>query len=955
MTKRAKRGKEAAFARLESPETQPITPDGDVVGFEFDLKKTGMPAVVRFFCRAVGCPGYEHKASEIAHPFGTCGGIVNNIDAHTLEPAATDEPGALPPVIEPPPLTEPGHELPDVLASLPETGPCSGTLAPVLLEQNAAASHDMPALDDDQCEGAILPTKEIMSVQEIEQRVGWKPPEASTMAVEPKQEQPAEAALVTTVAPALPEPEPVAVPVEWQPPKAPDVPPAPPAGTILRRDDGLGDQPDFIEVLDSKTLRKVVVYVYPNVHLPTTYLFRDYTPYDFVGLVVVEELPNWALEIRQVLAGMPPLMAKQVPLPAAPEIPQKQAVEPLPTGQIEKAPVGSFWMWHHLADHGPTVSYIEVLDDGDPQACMDYEHHATHGERFVPQFHWPAEMSGTMQVESLPVWAERLRSEWLERDVVETPAVEQPVFARPPDEPMVAPEQPEIEPTLSDPVGAQDTQLAPFIPEIGTFWTCGEYLLEVVASDQDDSVQVVQYESGDGPVETSSWGTAETTYVGYTEFEPGKIEPAAFCPPPWVLHSRFARAFSKATEFTDRAVNEGNALDVAGAAVAAIGEATLQEPPPLPQFSASDGTTPHPLLSIAAVIHELATELDVKPLHVMRALETGLQTFGQLLTFREMATTSPAIESLVRLVSSNIARQGSFFAGFRAAISQATESMVDARINEFATNFGTRLSELERAARGVVSPTTAGGLAALADKAVITEILERAKNDCRELVSRAFDGWELKHQSPANPEDWSEIARDLDKAESRIFRLEGELKRVLDELKDYNRSVKLQKEDPQDSSQRGKAFREREKQKAREKSANLAALRKQKQAAEALERGKERKKKTPKKAPKSKWKQTTIQGSGLEDVPTRGSRPKPKKAVEGGGTVFATNLKAIDKFMGKAKDDKVRSLLGRLPPSQLPKFLAAASKGSIAVEITHWNGSELGAFAKWFYATTNKR
>jgi len=396
-------------------------------------------------------------------------------------------------------------------------------------------------------------------------------------------------------------------------------------------------------------------------------------------------------------------------------------------------------------------------------------------------------------------------------------------------------------------------------------------------------------------------------------------------------------------------LDDGELLDVEAASTDAIKQATQPEPPPIPQFSASDGITSHPLLSISAAIHELAGELDVKPLHVMRAVETGLQTFGQLLTFKEMASTSPAVESLSKLLSVNLMREGGFFRGLREGLSIAMRSVVDDRIKQHAARLEEMMAAMDRAPRAVPSATV-GALSDKADKAVIAELRELVKDDCRELVSKAFDAWEEKHKSPANPEDWAEVARDLGKAESRIFKLEGGISSVLDELKNYNRSVKLLREDPQDATARGKAFREREKQKSKEKAANLAALRKQKQEADALERGKEKSK-----PPKSKWKQTTIKGSGLDEPAPRGTPKRPKKAAKSVGSPFAANVKTIDKFMGKAKDEKVRALLGRLPPSQLPKFLAAAAKGTIAVDVTHWNGKELGLFAKWFYATTNRR
>jgi hypothetical protein len=67
--------------------------------------KTAQDPSPKYFCKAVTCPGYDFRASETPHPFGTCGAILGNIDDPTKKPEL--------PMIPAPEQTSPVNDLPD--------------------------------------------------------------------------------------------------------------------------------------------------------------------------------------------------------------------------------------------------------------------------------------------------------------------------------------------------------------------------------------------------------------------------------------------------------------------------------------------------------------------------------------------------------------------------------------------------------------------------------------------------------------------------------------------------------------------------------------------------------------------------------------------------------------------------------------------------------------------------
>jgi chaperonin cofactor prefoldin len=84
-------------------------------------------------------------------------------------------------------------------------------------------------------------------------------------------------------------------------------------------------------------------------------------------------------------------------------------------------------------------------------------------------------------------------------------------------------------------------------------------------------------------------------------------------------------------------------------------------------------------------------------------------------------------------------------------------------------------------------------------------------------------------------------------------------------------------------------------------------------------------------------------GRPRKPMPPVDSRPMGKTPTSGA-------LKAIDQFMGRKKNPKVRILLSKVASAKLPKFLEKAKKGFFHMEDTGWDIQQQSAFIKWFYS-----
>jgi hypothetical protein len=94
------------------------------------------PASFVFFCAAEGCPGYTYRASEQAHPFGTCGSILCGADGADGGVSVTV-----------PVVVAPVDDSPGQLSAV--------TPAPHVVNESAIGTSDMPPLNDASIEAEI--------------------------------------------------------------------------------------------------------------------------------------------------------------------------------------------------------------------------------------------------------------------------------------------------------------------------------------------------------------------------------------------------------------------------------------------------------------------------------------------------------------------------------------------------------------------------------------------------------------------------------------------------------------------------------------------------------------------------------------------------------------------------------------------------------------------------------
>lgn len=668
-------------------------------------------------------------------------------------------------------------------------------------------------------------------------------------------------------------------------------------------------------------------------------------PMGLVALEQLEQLEPMALEQNALTShDMPPLpdavtAADVWDLPdPTPETDSPGALEPFPV------PVRESFVWQ--PPEAPTVppppmagtwlrraeglssfpDYIRVVGSGAISAVIV----------FVWPNHWmartytPWEFQGLElieQGETLPDWVQETHQKLnipalLSGDTSKTVAADgsvkrDDVFQV--EAPAAALEQPEEEdlppvlapPPAADPLHEEPAGVEDFWPDIGSFWFDGKLLYEIIEHKLDKRMMLAA-EYGPTPEQRGDWsytdrGLACTVVITLEEF--GALLPFEHCPPPWVLDyraSRIAQVAIALHEKTTMALLEVAKDEIAQSVQNAEKHGQAEE----------KCLAPHPLTAISSCMHELADELHVKPSHVMTTVEAVLQTLGSLVTFRDVWTSSPAVEALLLQLSQGIAAQKGLQRVIALAFHNIVGKAVDERVQQLTQPFLAAMAGGASVGKAAQTPKKTAKDEGFAE--AVEEVRGLVEADCRRMISEAFEAWSAKHRSPVNPDDWAELGKDLGKAESRIFKVEGQIKDILAEVGHINKSFKLQKEDSLTSSDRGKAYRQRQREKADEKAHNLAKLRIQKAADDA------------------------VMNEG-----------KPKKSEK--TTVTTPTGKMIDRFMGRAADPKVRALLGRIPPTKLPRFFEQAAKGLPDTQVTPWKTREIGEFAKWYYATLNKR
>jgi len=184
------------------------------------------------------------------------------------------------------------------------------------------------------------------------------------------------------------------------------------------------------------------------------------------------------------------------------------------------------------------------------------------------------------------------------------------------------------------------------IPPVGSYWHCqllrdgGPEILEVLSVDAEGGAAVILRREGMGQV---GLVVPANIFAGSDVVQPCNDLPAWFCAQLEIEH------------------NAEIGRDMPG----------LEEPP--------DNVTQHPLEAIATQLNTIADELDVKPLHVMRLVETLLQTFGSIVTCNQFSKTSPVVAKVLELLESqrgyNVFRDA-----YLAAAGPGISKIIDDRI-----------------------------------------------------------------------------------------------------------------------------------------------------------------------------------------------------------------------------------------------------------------------------------
>jgi hypothetical protein len=480
-----------------------------------------------------------------------------------------------------------------------------------------------------------------------------------------------------------------------------------------------------------------------------------------------------------------------------------------------------------------------------------------------------------------------------------------------------------------------------FIPGIGTLWTYNlegstfivEVLMHVTTADPSGQVGVVSYHLADDKAQFGWIFKVE-------DFSNGRLLPWDGLVPRWIADQLGSIASSLL--LLDRVAEPpGEPFPVVEDMPEFAPETLDPEPPPTDTF--------------AARVDVLASELGVRPDHVQRSIESVLDLVAQVMTFQGELETSPAVAALRDRVLAELGRKKGIVGALVAALKPALASSYQQTAEEFWRTRSDKLDQwsfdLEQKVAGFY-----GDLRGMRED--LTKFEGIARNGDEESfteIERSVKATSKKQETQAD----------------RIFALEQWQKLVQKELGNYARSVKLQKHDPKSAAERGKEFRRRKRELEAEQAKNKALLRKQKEDAEAIEAGKkpkgrpgrptkaeaERRKreaarlaKKASRTPKGKRKLLTDMAARNAAAAQPEAKKAPPKAPTRGGTTFE-----IEQYMGKDKDDRVKKLLLKVPPSKLGKFVEQSKHGYPDVTVTGWNGTEMGLFAKWFYGRPIRR
>lgn len=505
-----------------------------------------------------------------------------------------------------------------------------------------------------------------------------------------------------------------------------------------------------------------------------------------------------------------------------------------------------------------------------------------------------------------------------------------------------ASEQPipdEIAPSKAAPSPQSATSLGTVGDLLGQVWkTEGGTYLEIVGLCIDNMLQVCEYSTGNG---VEAWEvTNHPESIALAVLRHSEVC-AVSKAPPWVDKLRLSRF-------------EAFAEGIVGTA----SETPDQIVPNDPRQNLSRDIDDH--------CGDIANELGIDRLHVMRLADAILQTLGQFVTLKELTVSSPVLRALGEHFLQSNARDYIFrlAAGIangpiRKTINDAAQEAVDefegklGEVNERLEGIQTELMkervEFEKDAESdeldlksieamlaSMKEDQARALGELEHRfALLASKLDTINDDLSTVEKRMDEvqpDWKPKAKKPKGkttppPKPAASVPSEFDDDEDEVLDIDDDDLGDDDDFDDEDDD--LGDDDAVDAVARPVAKPVKKAPQAKAKPSTRPSSPPKKKGGFAF-------KPPPRRQPKPR-------GRPRKPMPPVDSRPMGK-------TPTSESLKTIDQFIGRKRNPKIRVLLSKVPVAKLPKFLASAKKGFFDMAVTNWDIQQQGTFIKWFYA-----
>ncbi len=375
---------------------------------------------------------------------------------------------------------------------------------------------------------------------------------------------------------------------------------------------------------------------------------------------------------------------------------------------------------------------------------------------------------------------------------------------------------------------------------------------------------------------------------------------------------------------------------------------------------------------------EIAIELNLDALHVIRLLDAIVQSFGQFVALKELAASTPVIPAMFQRFLSPESRdylmnvlRGMVTGPIRNTIQSAAQESVDEFESKLADIQGRLLKYTAEFEENPEKDDDSSGDSD--DMESIKSLIASLKEDQAralgsiehqvELLGDKFDtinndlGLLEERMDDVQPDWHPPKGKKAPKAKpkpaakvSKADRIANEINDDEDEIVDVDEEEDDDDEDFEPDEPEDEVIDAVARPSRPRPIAPAAKKRAMRAKAKARREAKARASSRP---PPAKPPVKTPKRGGPNQARRRPGRPPKKPPVENrpmGETPKSAKWGAIEKFMGKKHLPKVRKLLGAIPADKLAKFLTGAKKGFFQMDLTGWTGQEQGIFYKWFYA-----